>query len=420
MYRKRLIETSIKTKLNYIGAIQIEGPKWCGKSTTASLFAQTSVKLQDPIVFNRYMIYASTSKEELLRGEHPILFDEWQKIPNIWDFVRLDIDEHPNQSGRFILTGSAKPLKDDLRHTGTGRIARLKMRTMSLFESNESNGNVSLKRLFDESAYYPNAESTLTIENQVELVCRGGWPGILDTPKHFSVQMIKDYFEGLITFDLSDIDGVKRNPTLARKILGSYARAISTLTDNQTMLSDIAIADKMIDQRTLASYLSALEKLFVIEEVEAWTPKLRSASKIRTKVKRQFVDPSIAVVALGATQKELVEDLETFGFFFESLVTRDLRIYAETFNGKLYHYRDNTGLEVDTIIKLDDGRWAAVEIKLGSNKLDEAAANLLKLVRKVDTDQMLKPSFLMIVYGGQFAYKRPDGIVVVPLGCLGP
>lgn len=420
MYRKRLIETSIKTKLNYIGAIQIEGPKWCGKSTTASLFAKTSVKLQDPIVFNRYMIYASTSKEELLRGEHPILFDEWQKIPNIWDFVRLDIDEHPNQSGRFILTGSAKPLKDDLRHTGTGRIARLKMRTMSLFESNESNGNVSLKRLFDESAYYPNAESTLTIENQVELVCRGGWPGILDTPKHFSVQMIKDYFEGLITFDLSDIDGVKRNPTLARKILGSYARAISTLTDNQTMLSDIAIADKMIDQRTLASYLSALEKLFVIEEVEAWTPKLRSASKIRTKVKRQFVDPSIAVVALGATQKELIEDLETFGFFFESLVTRDLRIYAETFNGKLYHYRDNTGLEVDTIIKLDDGRWAAVEIKLGSNKLDEAAANLLKLVRKVDTDQMLKPSFLMIVYGGQFAYKRPDGIVVVPLGCLGP
>lgn len=420
MYRKRLIETSIKTKLNYIGAIQIEGPKWCGKSTTASLFAKTSVKLQDPIVFNRYMIYASTSKEELLRGEHPILFDEWQKIPNIWDFVRLDIDEHPNQSGRFILTGSAKPLKDDLRHTGTGRIARLKMRTMSLFESNESNGNVSLKRLFDESAYYPNAESTLTIENQVELVCRGGWPGILDTPKHFSVQMIKDYFEGLITFDLSDIDGVKRNPTLARKILGSYARAISTLTDNQTMLSDIAIADKMIDQRTLASYLSALEKLFVIEEVEAWTPKLRSASKIRTKVKRQFVDPSIAVVALGATQKELIEDLETFGFFFESLVTRDLRIYAETFNGKLYHYRDNTGLEVDTIIKLDDGRWAAVEIKLGSNKLDEAAANLLKLVRKVDTDQMLKPSFLMIVYGGQFTYKRPDGIVVVPLGCLGP
>ncbi len=420
MYRKRLIETSIKTKLNYIGAIQIEGPKWCGKSTTASLFAKTSVKLQDPIVFNRYMIYASTSKEELLRGEHPILFDEWQKIPNIWDFVRLDIDEHPNQSGRFILTGSAKPLKDDLRHTGTGRIARLRMRTMSLFESNESNGNVSLKRLFDESAYYPNAESTLTIENQVELVCRGGWPGILDTPKHFSVQMIKDYFEGLITFDLSDIDGVKRNPTLARKILGSYARAISTLTDNQTMLSDIAIADKMIDQRTLASYLSALEKLFVIEEVEAWTPKLRSASKIRTKVKRQFVDPSIAVVALGATQKELIEDLETFGFFFESLVTRDLRIYAETFNGKLYHYRDNTGLEVDTIIKLDDGRWAAVEIKLGSNKLDEAAANLLKLVRKVDTDQMLKPSFLMIVYGGQFAYKRPDGIVVVPLGCLGP
>jgi len=420
MYKTRVIEGIIRDKLSYTGAIQIEGPKWCGKSTTASLFAQTIVKLQDPIVFHRYEVYASTSKNELLTGKHPILFDEWQKIPDIWDFVRLDVDDHPGEFGRFILTGSAKPLQNDQRHTGTGRITRLKMRTMSLYESGESSGGVSLEQLFNDSDYYPRGESKLTISDQVDLVCKGGWPGILNVPVNQSLKIIKDYFESLLTTDISDIDGVKRNPALARRILKSYARAISTLTDYQTMLADIAISDGLIDQRTLASYLSALEKLFIIEPIEAWTPKLRSASKIRTKPKKQFVDPSIAVVALGASRQELLEDLETFGFFFESLVTRDLRIYTESLGGSIFHYRDNTGLEVDNIIRLNDGRWAAVEIKLGSNKIDEAAANLIKLTERVDTDQMLKPSFLMVVYGGQYAYKRPDGVYVIPLGCLKP
>jgi len=420
MYKTRIIETKIKQKLSYIGAIQIEGPKWCGKSTTAGLFAKTIVKLQDPIVYHRYAIYASTDKNELLSGNPPVLFDEWQKIPDIWDFVRLDVDDHPGEVGRYILTGSAKPLENDERHTGTGRIARVKMRTMSLFESGHSSGSVSLSQLFNEPAYTPKGESTLSISDQVDLVCKGGWPGLLTVSLNQAENILRDYFEGLITADISEVDGVKRNASMARKILRSYARAISTLTDYQTILAEIEIADGFIDQRTLASYLSAFEKLFIIEPIEAWTPKLRSASKIRTKPKKQFTDPSIAVVAMGASRQELLNDLETFGFFFESLVTRDLRIYTELLDGSIYHYRDNTGLEIDNIIKLNDGRWAAVEIKLGSNKIDEAAGHLIKLAQRVDTDHMQNPSFLMVIYGGQFAYKRPDGVFVVPIGCLKP
>lgn len=420
MYLPRIIEEKLKNKLSYIGAIQIEGPKWCGKSTTASRFAETIIKLQDPLVFNRYKVYSTTSKEELFYGNKPILFDEWQKIPELWDFIRLDIDEHPNHPGRFILTGSAKPLEDDHRHTGTGRIAKIKMRPMSLYESNESTGEVSLSELFSSASLPLRAESKLTISDQVKLVCRGGWPGILNSPEKVIMNYIKDYYEGLVNADISDVDGIKRNPNRAKAILKSYARGISTLTNYQTMVKDLENAGEGIDIKTLGSYINAFEKLFIIENVEAWTPKLRSASTIRTKSKKQFVDPSIAVAAMGASEKELLEDMETFGFFFESLVTRDLRIYSENIDGEIYHYRDNTGLEVDCIIKLNDGRWAAVEVKVGGNKIDEAASNLKKLISKVDTDHMRGPSFLMVVYGGQNAYKREDGVYVVPIGCLKP
>ena len=420
MYLTRIVEDRLENKLSYIGAIQIEGPKWCGKSTTASRFAQTMIKLQDPIVFSRYKVYSTTSKEELLYGKKPILFDEWQKIPELWDFIRLDIDEHPNDPGRFILTGSAKPIEDDQRHSGTGRIAKVKMRPMSLFESKESTGEVSLRHLFDNDLHPIRGESKLTVSDQVKLVCRGGWPGILNSPERVITSYIKDYYEGLVNMDISEVGGMKRNPNRAKSVLKSYARGISTLTDYQTMVKDLENSGEGIDIKTLGSYISAFEKLFIIENVEAWTPKLRSASTIRTKSKKQFVDPSIAVAALGVTEQELLEDMETFGFFFESMVTRDLRVYSEEIDGEIYHYRDNTGLEVDCIIKLNDGRWAGVEVKVGGNKIDEAAANLNRLVTKVDTNPMRKPSFLMVVYGGQHAYLRPDGVYVVPIGCLKP
>ncbi len=418
MYYTRLIESTIRSKMSYIGAIQIEGPKWCGKSTTGSLFATTIVKLQDPIVFKRYQVYASTSKEDLLYGEKPILFDEWQKIPDIWDFVRLDVDDHPGEPGLFILTGSAKPVEDNARHSGTGRVAKIRMRPMSLFESCNSSGEVSLSALFQDPELPVRGKSELTISDQVDLVCRGGWPGIVQSPKSTTYGYLRDYFEVLVSSDIMDIDGIKRSPNKAKAVLKSYARAISTLTDFQTIARDLENVGEGIDIKTLGSYVSVFEKLFIIENVEAWTPKLRSASTIRTKAKKQFVDPSIAVVALGAHAQELKEDMETFGFFFESMVTRDLRVYLESVNGEVFHYRDSMNLEVDCILRLDDGRWAAVEVKVGGNKIEEAAANLMKLRDRVDTSQMRKPSFLMVIYGGQHAYRRPDGVIVVPIGCL--
>ncbi len=418
MYLPRLIEKNIENKLSYIGAIHIEGPKWCGKSTTASMFAKTIIKLQNPIVFNRYKVYATTSKEDLLYGEKPIVFDEWQKIPELWDFIRLDLDDHPGDPGRYILTGSAKPIDDSSRHSGSGRIAKIRMRPMSLFESEDSSGEVSIYELFNNPDYHVRGESGLTISEQVELVCRGGWPGIIQSPKAKTASYIREYYEGLVNVDITDVDGINRNPNRAKAILRSYARAISTLTDYKTMIRDLENVGEGIDIKTLGSYISAFEKIFIIENVEAWTPKLRSASKIRTKAKKQFADSSIAVVALGASVKDLSEDMETFGFFFESLVTRDLRVYLESLNGEVFHYRDNTDLEVDCILKLDDGRWAAVEVKVGGNKIDEAAANLLKLKDRVDTEHMKKPSFLMVIYGGQHAYRRHDNVYVVPIGCL--
>lgn len=418
MYLPRLIEKTIKEKLSYIGAIQIEGPKWCGKSTTASRFANTIIKLQDPIVYTRYKTYATTNKTDLLYGNKPILFDEWQKIPEIWDFVRMDIDEKSGRAGQYILTGSAKPKDDPDRHSGTGRIAQIRMRPMSLYESKDSSGEVSLEKLFNEPEYSIRGESKLTINDQVNLVCRGGWPGLYGQSIKNAINYVKDYYEGLTNSDITDVDGIKRNPNRAKAILRTYARNISTLTDYQTMIRDLENVGEGVDKTTFASYLNAFEKLFVIENVEAWTPNLRSATRIRMSQKKQFVDSSIAAIALGATPDELGNDIETFGFFFESMVTRDLRVYLDRLGGIVFHYRDKNELEADCILKLDDGRWAAVEVKVGGNQLDGAAANLIKLKNKVDTEYMKEPSFLMIIYAGTSAYKRADGVYVVPIGCL--
>jgi len=398
-----------------MGCVAIEGPKWCGKSTTGEQFAKTVIKLQDPIVFRQYSGFAATSREHLLAGEKPLMFDEWQKIPDIWDFIRLDIDE-TSSVGQYILTGSAKPQEDKSRHTGTGRIAKVTMRPMSLYESMDSSGEVSLKDIFDgkDNVF---GKSKLTLDDLAFVTVRGGWPEAVKRPEQ-ATTLNTNYFKSLTTEDIIDVDGIKRNPVRAQAILRSYGRNISTFATNQTLLDDIKANDGTIDKTTLASYLSALTKLFVIEDILAWSPKLRSKSIIRSSAKRQFVDPSIAATALSAKPKDLIADLETFGFLFESLCARDLRVYAQNLDGEVYHYKDGDDLEADAIVHLSDGRWGAIEIKVGGNQIDEAAANLIKLRKKVDTNKMSEPSFLMVLTGTPHAYKRPDGVLVVPIGCL--
>lgn len=413
-YIPRLIETSISRELSAIGCVSIEGPKWCGKSTTAELFAKTVIKLQNPIIFTQYSAFASTSKENLLRGEKPILFDEWQKIPEIWDFIRADIDE-TRLIGQYLLTGSSKPSKAQSRHTGTGRIAKLTMYPMSLWESSDSVGSVSLYDLFY-SSHAVLGQSKITLDEIAFVICRGGWPQAVLRPDQALI-LSQDYFNSLTTEDISDVDDIKRNPRRAREILRSYARNICSFASTSTLLSDVASNDSTMDIKTLTSYIIAFEKLFVIDNIAAWTPALRSKSVIRAANKRQFIDPSIAAAALGAKPNDLINDLKTFGFFFESLCHRDLKIYANSMGGELYHYHDSYGLEIDGIIHLSDGKWGAVEIKLGGNEIEQAANNLLCLKNRVNSN-LGDPSFLMVLTGAPYAYKRTDGVIVVPIGCL--
>lgn len=413
-YIPRLIESSISRELSAIGCVSIEGPKWCGKSTTAELFAKTIIKLQNPIIFTQYSTFASTSKENLLRGEKPILFDEWQKIPEIWDFIRTDIDE-TRLIGQYLLTGSSKPSKAQSRHTGTGRIAKLTMYPMSLWESSDSVGSVSLYDLFY-SSHAVLGQSKITLDEIAFVICRGGWPQAVLRPDQALI-LSQDYFNSLTTEDISDVDDIKRNPRRAREILRSYARNICSFASSSTLLSDVVSNDSTMDIKTLTSYLLAFEKLFVIDNITAWTPSLRSKSVIRAAEKRQFIDPSIAATALGAKPNDLINDLKTFGFFFESLCLRDLKIYTASIGGELYHYHDSYGLEIDGIIHLSDERWGAVEIKLGGNEIEQAAKNLLCLKNRVNSN-LGEPSFLMVLTGAPYAYKRTDDVLVVPIGCL--
>ncbi|MDR3263926.1 MAG: DUF4143 domain-containing protein [Clostridiales bacterium] len=415
-YIKRLIDDEIALHMKVMGAVAIEGPKWCGKSTTGEQFAKTIVKLQRPDIFMKYKTYAYTNGTELLAGEKPLMFDEWQKIPEIWDYVRADIDSAPygEKKGRFILTGSVKPIKDKNRHSGTGRIAKLVMRPMSLWESGESTGDISLKELFD-GRNSVGGDAEIKLRDIANIICRGGWPESVTT-KEAAVALAKAYFVSLINEDINEVDGIRRNPKRAAAIIRAYARNISTFVSNATLLADIAANDVSMDAKTLSAYLLAFEKLYVIEDIPSWSPRLRSAAAIRAANKRQFVDPSIAAIALEASPQNIMDDLKTFGFLFESLCERDLRIYVGSLGGYISHYHDKDGLEIDSIAHLNNGKWGAIEIKLGGNMIDDAAKNLLKLKEKVDTAQ--EPSFLMVLSGIDYAYKRPDGVLVVPIGCL--
>ena len=412
----RLIEDRLEKQLKAAGCVVIEGPKWCGKSTTAKRFSKTIVELQRTSILERYRTYMTTEEGNLLKGERPILFDEWQKLPELWDQIRWDIDTNGGR-GQYILTGSAKPTDDLKRHSGTGRMARITMRPMSLYESRESTGEVSLGDLFSGIPSI-SGNSHVTFNRIAYLVCRGGWPEAIGDDDGTALLIAENYYTSLTETDITDVDGIRRNPDRARKILRSYARQISSFASNTTIQNDVSATNGTIDDKTLTSYSNAFRKLFVIEDLPAWSPKLRSRSVIRTSDKRQFVDPSIAAAALGASPADLINDLNTFGMLFESLCIRDLRVYAERIGGSVHQYRDSSGLEADAIIHLRNGEWGAAEIKLGGNMIDQAAESLLKLVQNVDTEHMKEPKFLMVLTGSNYAYRRPDGVYVVPIGCL--
>jgi len=415
-YLTRLIEITIEKQMKAAGCVVIEGPKWCGKSTTGERFAKTIVKLRNPLVFKKYDVLASIDERQLLNGEKPLMFDEWQKIIPLWDFIRDDIDTNGGR-GKYILTGSAKPIDDHNRHTGTGRFARVMMRPMSLWESGDSSGQVSLEEIFAGN-HQISGDSNIDFEKIARLICRGGWPESIGESDSTALLIARNYYKSLVEQDITNVDYIKRNPERAKKIIQAYARSVSSLASNRTIINDIAANDVTFDTKTLSSYTNALRMLFCIEDVPAWSPKLRSKTLIRTTNKRQFVDPSIPAAALGASPDDLMNDVNTMGLLFESLCIRDLRVYAEAIDGAVYHYHDTNDLEADAIIHLDNGEWGAVEIKLGGNRIDDAAQKLLKLQARVDTDTIKEPKFLMVLTGLNYAYRRDDGVLVVPIGCL--
>lgn len=415
-YLQRVCDKLLASELKASGAVLIEGAKWCGKTSTAQQAARSSLYMQDPDKTSSYLAAADTKPSLLLNGETPKLIDEWQMAPVLWDAVRFEVDKR-NKPGQFILTGSAVPSDNLIAHTGTGRISRLLMRPMSLWESGDSNGSISLKELFDKNTDI-SATSDLSIEKIAFLICRGGWPASVSQENESALKMATNYVESVINMDVQRVDGVEKNPERVRMLLRSLARNISTMASGQTIMADMESNDIGISEKTLSSYLNALRRIFVIEDTPAWMPSLRSKTAIRTSPKRNFVDPSIATAVMRTNPSGLLNDFETFGFMFESLCTRDMRIYAQANDGAIFHYRDKNDLESDMIISLRDGRWAPIEVKLGNKQIDEAAKNLLSLQSKINTEKMGKPSFLMVVTGGEFAYTRDDGVLVVPIGCL--
>jgi predicted AAA+ superfamily ATPase len=418
-YLKRIADELLQERLRSSGAVLVEGPKWCGKTATATRASNSQLFMQDPDKSASYLMAADTKPSLLLQGDTPRLLDEWQSAPVLWDAVRFMVDQRGGKPGQFILTGSAVPQDDAVQHTGTGRISRLMMRPMSLFESLESNGMVSLKSLF-EGKTNPEGFSDVSIESIASAIVRGGWPASIGDEENIALRHAVDYVEAVINADISRVDGIDKNPARVRALMRSYARNIATMATIRTIRDDIALgdADTSVSEKTISQYLTALDRIFVTENLPAWNPVLRSKTAIRTSVKRHFVDPSIATAVMRLTPSRLLEDFQYFGFLFESLCTRDLRVYAEAIDGQVFHYRDASGLESDTVVCLNDGRWAPIEVKLGTKAIEEAAEHLKELKAKVDTKKMKEPSFLMILTCTEFAYRRDDGVLVVPIGCF--
>lgn len=419
-YRKRIQDKILEKKLKGKGAVLIEGPKWCGKTTTAEQISKSVLYMAKPEDKEQNILLADINPSLLLNGETPRLIDEWQLAPKLWDAVRFEVD-HRGEEGQFILTGSSVPANmESVSHTGTGRFSWLTMRPMSLYESGESTGEISLNELFSN----PNSISginKLNLEDIAFLCCRGGWPRSIFMDKDIALEQAYDYYDAVINSDISRVDGVSRTPMRAKNLMRSYSRNIGTQANNETIKEDMINNDSAsLDTDTVLSYVNVLKKIFVIEESPAWNPNLRSKIAVRTSDTRYFVDPSIAVASLGLGPNDLINDIKTFGFIFESLCIRDLRVYAEANNGKVYHYRDSSDLECDAVIHLRNGSYGLVEIKLGGdNLIQEGAENLIKLKNKIDTKIMNNPSFMMILTAtGNYAYKREDGVFVIPIGCL--
>lgn len=422
VYKTRVLDEILRRKLKGMGAVLIEGPKWCGKTTTAEQQAKSIVYMNDTRRGGMYVQLAAMSPQTLLEGECPRLIDEWQVAPSLWDAIRFDVD-HREGDGFYILTGSSVPARlDKNSHSGTGRIARQQMYTMSLWESGDSNGKISLSDLFDGGAL-PCINDETDIRNLAYLVCRGGWPKASLQNRDIALDRAYDYYDAVTERDIKRVDDVDRDTEKAKRIMRSYARFQGAQVSINKIVQDIRSNESdEISNGTVEDYIKALRKLFVIEDMPAWNPNLRSKTAIRTSDTRYFIDPSIAVAALGAGPNDLINDLETFGLLFETMCIRDLRVYASALNGNVYHYRDKNGLECDAIVHLRNGNYGLIEIKLGGEKLiNDGAESLKKLASNIDVTRMKKPSFMMVLAGlAPYAFQRPDGVWVVPVNCLKP
>lgn len=419
-YYKRICDQILIDKLGAKGAVLIKGAKWCGKTTTAENIAKSVIYMEEPARKKQYLEMAEMNPAQLLQGEVPRLIDEWQLAPKLWDAVRFEVDRR-DEFGQFILTGSAVPADfSEISHTGTGRITSLLMRPMSLYESGDSNGNVSLGDLFlKEQDVYGNDEHNL--EDIAFLICRGGWPKSIGKSIKVALAQAPDYYDAVVESDISRVDDITRDAERARRIMRAYARSVSSEATITSILQDVRTDEQdSFSENTLRSYLSALRKIFVIEDNPAWNPNLRSKTAVRSSDTRYFVDPSVGTAALGAGPKDLINDLATMGLLFENLCVRDLRVYAEALNGKVYHYRDKSGLECDAVVHLKNGKYGLIEIKLGGDRLiEEGSQNLLKFRDRIDSEKMGEPAFMMVLCGvAPYAYKRNDGVLVVPIGCL--
>lgn len=419
-YKPRIADKLLARKMAGKGAVLIEGPKWCGKTTTAKQQAKSMLNLGESNVLRQSLQMMELSPITLLEGDTPRLIDEWQTIPPLWDTIRSEVDRRGDFS-QFILTGSSVlPDAESTIHSGTGRFARIKMRPMSLLESGESTGSVSLTKLFEGEPLKPQVNQK-KLTDIAYYTCRGGWPQATLLEGEIALDQALDYFDSVVERDIQRVDGVKRNADRSRLLLRSYARHISQQVSYATIKADMLSNDSQtLDEDTVADYIKALKRLFVIEDLEAWNPNIRSKAAIRTSDTRHFVDPSIGTAALGLGPKDLMNDLESFGLFFEDLAVRDLRIFADVLDGRLYHYRDSSGLECDTVLHRRNGTYALIEIKLGGEKaIEEAADSLKQLAETIDHTRMPQPAFLMVLTAvGPYAYRRPDGVFVVPITCL--
>lgn len=426
-YLNRVSDKVLLERLEAFGAVLIEGPKWCGKTTTAEQVARSVIKMQDTDMRDEYLATAATKPSLLLLGETPRLIDEWQDAPVLWDAVRTMVDKRQEQ-GLYILTGSNAVKKDQIFHSGNGRISRMNMLPMSLWESQESNGKISLKELFDNPEYdIDGITSDMQIEDLIYVACRGGWPATVNIKSSKAKLLVaRNYVDTVCREDISRVDGVQRDERLARMILRAYARNISTLVKNTSLMADVTSSGEVsCTPPTFEDYVTAFKRLFVICNIEAWCPAIRSKTAIRSGLKRSFIDPSIAVASLGLTPEVLITQLKTFGFIFEQMCVRDLKAYTPDFNGHISYYRDRYGLEADLVLHLEDGRYALIECKLGSNEIKEGANHLLEIKRLINEFNkqekqvpLREPDLLIVITGGKMAYTRPDGVKIIPLACL--